>query len=337
MVKKVNIGVIGAGRISYIHCRNLRFNIPEANILMISDIKIQAAKKYADEFNISDITEDYRKIIENPGIDAVVICSSSDTHSFMIEEAAQAGKHIFCEKPIDLNLEKINRALKAVEKSGVKLQVGFNRRFDPNFQKARKIIQSGKIGELNILKITSRDPKPQSFEYLKTCGGIFFDMTIHDFDMARFLSRSEVEEVYVIGGVLVHPFFKECGDLDTAAITLKFKNGAIGVIDNCRRAVYGYDQRAEIFGSKGMINVGNKLIDTVELSDSKNTTKALLPYFFMERYGDSFINEMKEFVQCIIKDTSPSVTGIDGKMPVILAMASKLSYENNRPVKVSEV
>lgn len=174
MVKEVNIGVIGAGRISYIHCRNLRFNIPEANILMISDIKIQAAKKYADEFNIPDITEDYKKIIKKPGIDAVVICSSSDTHSFMIEEAAQAGKHIFCEKSIDLNLEKINRALKAVEKSGVKLQVGFNRRFDPNFQKARKIIQSGKIGELNILKITSRDPKPQSFEYLKTCGGNLF-------------------------------------------------------------------------------------------------------------------------------------------------------------------
>lgn len=155
--------------------------------------------------------------------------------------------------------------------------------------------------------------------------------------MARFLSGSEVEEVYVSGGVLMHPFFKECGDLDTVVITLKFKNGAIGVIDNCRRAVYGYDQRAEIFGSKGMINVGNKLIDTVELSDSKNTTKALLPYFFMEHYGDSFINEMKEFVQCIIKDTNPSVTGIDGKIPIILAIASKLSHENNRPVKVSEV
>ena len=337
MQKKVNIGVIGAGRISYIHCRNLRFNIPEANLMMISDINMQAAKKYAEEFNVSEVTADYKNVIENPAIDAIVICSSSDTHSFILEEAANAGKHVFCEKPIDLDLDKINRALKAVEKSGVKLQVGFNRRFDPNFMKARKIIQSGKIGELNIIKITSRDPNPPSPEYIKISGGIFFDMTIHDYDMVRYLSGSEVEELFVSGGVMVDPIFKEYGDLDTVLINLKFKNGAIGIIDNCRRAVYGYDQRAEILGSKGQVSVCNKLIDSVEIYDAKNISKSLLQKFFMDRYVDAFLNEMKEFISCIVKDVTPSVTGIDGKLPIILAMASRLSYEKNRPVKISEI
>lgn len=337
MANKINVGIIGFGRIGQVHCKNLNFNIPEANVLMISDVQIEAAKKYAKEFNIPEVTEDYKIILKNPDIDAVIICSSTDTHSFMIEEAAESGKHIFCEKPIDLSLEKIDKALDSVEKYGVKLQIGFNRRFDPNFRKAREFIQSGKIGKLCILKITSRDPAPPHIDYLKRCGGIFLDMTIHDFDMARFLSGSEVDEVYASGGVLVNSVCKDAGDLDTVVVILKFKDGSIGVIENSRSTVYGYDQRVEILGSEGMINVGNKLLDTVELTDSKSTMKALLPHFFIERYADSFIDEMKEFIQCIIKDVSPPVAGRDGKAPIVIAMAAKLSHDNHRPVKITEV
>ncbi len=337
MIKKVKVGIIGAGRIGRIHCRHLSLNIAEANVLMISDIKIEEARKCAKEFNVPVATEDYREIIENPDIDAVIVCSSTDTHSLLIEQSAMAGKHIFCEKPIDINLEKIDRALEVVEKSGVKLQVGFNRRYDPSFRKAWEFIQSGKIGKINILKITSRDPEPPSIDYLKRSGGIFLDMTIHDFDMARFLSNSEVDEIYATGSVLVDTVFKEIGDLDTIVITLKFKDGSIGIIDNSRRTVFGYDQRIEIFGSKGMINVVNSLSNTTELTDSKNTIKALPLHFFMDRYIDSYIYEMKDFIECVMHDNKPLVTGIDGKIPVILGKAAKLSYDTNKPVKITGV
>jgi myo-inositol 2-dehydrogenase/D-chiro-inositol 1-dehydrogenase len=337
MIKKVNVGIIGVGRIGRIHCKHLSLNISEANVLMICDIKNEEARKCAKVFNVPAAAKDYREIIENPDIDAVIICSSTDTHSLLIEQSAMAGKHIFCEKPIDINLKKIDRALRAVEKSGVKLQVGFNRRYDPDFRKAWEFIKSGKIGKVSVLKITSRDPEPPSVDYLKKSGGIFLDMTIHDFDMARFLSGSEVDEIYASGSVLVNPVFKEIGDLDTVVIILKFKDGSMGIIDNSRKTVFGYDQRIEIFGSKGMISVTNKLSDTVEFTDSKNAVKALPLHFFMDRYIDSYINEMKDFIGCVVDDREPSVTGIDGKIPVILGKAAKLSYDTNKPVKITEV
>ncbi len=243
----------------------------------------------------------------------------------------------FAKKPIDHDLKKIDEALAAVDKAGVKLQIGFNRRFDPNFRKVRSMIVDGKIGELHILRITSRDPAPPPIEYIKVSGGIFLDMTIHDFDMARYLSGSEVEEVFVAGGVMVDKRIGEAGDIDTAVITLRFASGVIGTIDNSRQAVYGYDQRVEAFGSGGMVAVANNTPDTHVYSNAEGVHSAKPLYFFLERYTESFINEMKEFVEAIQNNTIPPVTGIDGRIPVLIGKAAWKSYHEHRPIKLSEV
>jgi len=260
--QKTNIAVIGAGRIGKIHSEHLASMIPGAELSAIADVDLNAAQETAARFNIPTVVSDYLELLDTPEIEAVVICSPTNTHAQIIQEAAAAGKHIFCEKPIDFDLKKVDLALKAVEKAGVKLMIGFNRRFDPNFRKVREMISQGKIGEPHMLLITSRDPAPPPMEYLKVSGGIFLDMTIHDFDMARFLMASEVNEIYVVGAAMVDPKISEIDDLDTVMITLRFANGAIGTINNSRKAVYGYDQRVEAFGSKGMAAAFNPPSDT---------------------------------------------------------------------------
>jgi len=336
-MSKVTVGLIGAGRIGRLHAEHLALRIPQANLVAVSDIILEAAQKCGAEFGIPTATQDHRVIMENPDIDAVIICSSTETHALMIEEAAGAGKHIFCEKPIDFDLARIDRALAAVEEAGVKLQVGFNRRFDPNFRRVRELVAAGKIGEPHILRITSRDPAPPPIEYVKVSGGIFLDMTIHDFDMARYLIGSEVEEVYVAAGVMVDPAIGEAGDVDTAVITLRFENGVIGTIDNSRRAVYGYDQRVEVFGSGGMVAVSNNTPDSAVVSDAQSIHGPLPLYFFIERYVDSYIAEMEAFIECIQQDQTPPVTGVDGRVPVVMGYAARKSYEENRPVRLDEI
>jgi len=333
----VRIGLIGAGRIGRVHAEHLANRIPEANLVAVSDIFVEAAEKLASDFQIPAAYKDHRRIMEDKTIEAVVICSSTDTHAMMIAEAATAGKHIFCEKPIDHDLSKIDHVLAAVEQAGVKLQVGFNRRFDPNFQRVREIVAAGEIGEPHILRITSRDPGPPPIEYIKVSGGIFLDMTIHDFDMARFLMGEEVEEIYATGGVRVDPHIGEAGDIDTAIITLRFESGAIGSIDNSRKAVYGYDQRVEVFGSGGVVMVSNNTPHTAVVSNASGVFGPLPQFFFIERYTEAYIAEMKEFVKCIQQDTSPPVNGIDGRIPVVMGYAAKMSFDENRPVKLSEV
>jgi len=333
----VRIGLIGAGRIGRVHAEHLANRIPEANLVAVSDIFVEAAEKLASDFQIPAAYKDYRRIMEDKTIEAVVICTSTDTHSMLIAEAAAAGKHIFCEKPIDHDLSKIDHVLAAVEQAGVKLQVGFNRRFDPNFQRVREIVTAGEIGAPNILRITSRDPGPPPIEYIKVSGGIFLDMTIHDFDMARFLIGEEVEEIYAIGGVRVDPQIGNAGDIDTAIITLRFKNGVIGTIDNSRKAVYGYDQRVEVFGSEGVVMISNNTPDTAIVGNASGVHAPLPLFFFIERYTEAYIAEMKEFIECIQKDTTPLVTGIDGRIPVVMGYAAKKSIDENRPVKLSEV
>jgi myo-inositol 2-dehydrogenase/D-chiro-inositol 1-dehydrogenase len=337
MPRKVNVGIIGAGRIGKLHAEHLAYRIPDANVLAIADIRLEAAERCAADLQIPAAYRDYRRILEDEGIEAVVICSSTDTHAQMIEEAAAAGKHIFCEKPIDFDLARIDRALEAVEKAGVKLQVGFNRRFDPNFKRVREMVAAGKIGVPHILRITSRDPAPPPIEYIKVSGGIFLDMTIHDFDMARYLIGSEVTEIYAAGGVMVDPEIGKAGDIDTAVITLRFENGAIGTIDNSRRAVYGYDQRVEVFGSEGMVAVSNNTPDTAVYSNAEGVHSSLPLFFFVERYTDSYIAEMRAFIECIQQDKTPPVTGIDGRIPVVMGYAARKSYEENRPVRLSEI
>lgn len=337
MVEKVRVGIIGAGRIGRLHAEHLVFCIPEAEVLAVSDVVEESAQKCASDYGIPHTEQDHHVLMENPEIDAVIICSSTDTHTSMIEEASESGKHIFCEKPIDFDLKRIDKALEKVKQSKVKFQVGFNRRFDSNFRKVREFIEEGKIGVPHTLHIISRDPQPPPIEYVKISGGIFIDMTIHDFDMARYLIGNEVEEVYAIAGVMIDPEIGAAGDLDTAIITFRFNNGVIGTINNSRQAVYGYDQRVEVFGSKGVVKSDNNTPTRVQLINNEAAQEDLPLHFFMDRYSDAYLKEMKEFINCIINDIAPSVTGVDGRIPVVMGKAARISYDQNRPVKLNEV
>ncbi|MGN1443493.1 MAG: inositol 2-dehydrogenase, partial [Acutalibacteraceae bacterium] len=276
-------------------------------------------------------------MLADPEIDAVLVCSSTDTHADISIEAAKAGKHVFCEKPVDLTPEKVQAVIDTVKEAGVKLQVGFNRRFDHNFAHIKELINEGKIGNLELVKITSRDPEPPSAEYAAVSGGIFLDMTIHDFDMACFIAGSEVEEIYVNAACLVDPAIGEAGDVDTAIINLKFKNGALGVIDNSRRAAYGYDQRVEAFGSLGAAVAANDTPTNVTLmnADAVMTDKPL--YFFLERYMQSFRDEMIQFVDAVQNDKPTPTSGTDGLNAILIALAAKKSVKEGRPVKISEI
>lgn len=332
----LRVGIIGAGRIGQLHAGNLRNN-PRVEIKAISDIRPDLVQEWAASMGIQQVTNDYKNILQDKEIDAVFICSSTDTHAHIIEEVAKSGKHIFCEKPISLDLQKTKQALKIVEQSGVKFQTGFNRRFDPNFMRVRNLIEEGKIGDPHIIKITSRDPNPPSLEYLKSSGGLFVDMAIHDFDMARYLSGSDVEEVYVQAAVLVDPLIGDLGDIDTAVIVLTFKNGAIGVIDNSRQAVYGYDQRVEVFGSEGNVNVQNDFPNSAELSTIEGVYKDKPKYFFLERYQAAYMKETEAFIDSILLDKAVLVDGNDGYQAELIAYAAKKSWLEKRPVKLHEI
>jgi myo-inositol 2-dehydrogenase / D-chiro-inositol 1-dehydrogenase len=336
MAKKIVLGIIGAGRIGKLHAEDVVNNFIDVEVRAIADIYADKIKAWANSIGIENVYADYHEILNDPEINTVLICSSTNTHSIITIEAANAGKDIFCEKPIDYDLGRIHAALEAVEKAGVKFQVGFNRRFDHNFKKVHDLVQNGSIGDPHIIKVTSRDPEPPSAEYARVSGGMFLDMTIHDFDMVRYLSGSEVEEVYTNAAVLVDPAIGEAGDVDTALISLKFKNGAIGIIDNSRRAAYGYDQRVEVFGSKGGVTVSNDTLNSAVLSTEAGVFSEKPKYFFLERYKESFVDELREFFNCIKNNTKPSVSGIDGLKPVIIAMAAKKSYLEGRPVKIEE-
>jgi len=333
----VKVGLIGAGRIGRLHARHLAFHVPEADLLAVADVVPEAAERCAAECQVPHAFQDHRRLLDDPDIEAVVICTSTDTHAQIIEEAATSGKHIFCEKPLDFDLARIDQVLATVEEAGVKLQVGFNRRFDPSFRRVRELVAEGRIGTPHIVRITSRDPEPPPIEYVKVSGGIFLDMTIHDFDMARYLMDSEVTELYAVGGVMVDPEIGAVGDLDTAITTLRYASGALGTIDNSRRAAYGYDQRVEVFGSKGMLRVANERSDAVEWSADDGVHLAQPLFFFIERYTDAYIAEMRAFIKCVQEDTAPPVTGVDGRIPVVMAYAARRSYEERRPVKLSEI
>lgn len=338
MSEKLRIGMIGAGRIGKLHAANLVNRVPDAQVMAVSDVHAPAAKELAHKLGIPAWYEDYHRILEDPNIDAVFICSSTDTHSPISIEAAKAGKHIFCEKPIDHDLDKIQEVLKAVKESGVKYQVGFNRRFDRNFKHVRDVVAGGGIGDVQIVKVTSRDPEAPPISYVKVSGGIFVDMTIHDFDMVRYLSGSEVEEVSTFGACLVDPAIGQAGDVDTCIITLRFKNGALGVIDNSRQAVYGYDQRVEVFGSKGMIAAENETPNNTTYYTCDGVYREKPLYFFLERYNDAFIQEENSFVEACLKGQDTPVGSFDGLQPVRIAIAAKKSWQlGGVPVKVEEL
>jgi myo-inositol 2-dehydrogenase/D-chiro-inositol 1-dehydrogenase len=333
----VKIGLIGAGRIGRLHAEHLSTYIATTEIVMVADAFEDAARQCAQSYGIPHFTSDYREVLSHPDIQAVVICSPTDTHAQLITESAQTGKHIFCEKPIALDLPSIDQALAAVEQAGVKLQIGFNRRFDASYARVRQAVIHGEIGQPHLLHIFSYDPSPPPLEYIRTSGGLFVDMTIHDFDMARFLIGSEVEEVFAQADVMVDPAIGAAGDVDTAVIMLRFTNGVIGTISNSRQAAYGYDQRVELLGSIGAIHTENVYPNTAILSTAESVHRDLPQHFFLDRYSSSFTLEMMAFSDAIRNDTPPPVTGYDGRAPIVIALAAQRSLREHRPVRLSEV
>lgn len=332
----IGVGLIGAGRIGRTHAANLAQRMPQATLLAVADVNLGAAQEVAAMWG-GTASADYRQLLDDPRIDAVLICSATDTHAQIIMDAAAAGKHIFCEKPVDLTLAKIDAALAAVDAAGVKLQIGFNRRFDASFARVRQAIVTGEIGDPHLFHIISRDPAPPPIGYVKVSGGLFLDMAIHDFDMARFLMGCEPTEIYAMGGVMIDPAIGEAGDIDTAMTTVKFSNGAMGVIDNSRRAVYGYDQRVEVFGSAGSIATNNIYPNSAVVSTGRAIRRDLPLNFFMERYTESYVAELAAFVNAIVDDGAVAVSGMDGRVPVVMGLAAKLSLAEGRPVKIEEI
>ena len=334
----VTVGIIGAGRIGKVHTESICNYVRNAKIKTVADpFMNETTEKWLKSMGVEGTTKDYHEILSDPEIDAVLICSSTNTHSPISLEAIAAGKHVFCEKPIDHDLSKIKQVVEALKGSNIKYQVGFNRRHDHNFAAVKQAVVDGKVGDVHIIKITSRDPEPPSAEYAAVSGGMFLEMTIHDFDMVRFLAGCDAEELYVQSAVLVDPAIGEAGDVDTAIITLKMENGAIAVIDNSRRAAYGYDQRAEVFGSKGMVATANDTLSTAVLSNADGVTGEKPLYFFLERYMQSFATEVKGFISAIENDTDTLVGVEDGLKPVLMGIAAKKSVEEHRPVKLSEI
>ena len=338
MAKPIVIGIVGAGRIGKLHATNVMYYMPNAKLKTIADTNLTPEMEtWAKNLGIPHVSKDPEDIFADPEIQVVMICSSTNTHADFIIRAAAAKKHIFCEKPVDLTTKKVVAALDAVKKAGVQLQVGFNRRFDHNFARIHELVKSGNVGEPQLIKITSRDPAPPPPEYVAVSGGIFLDMTIHDFDMARFQAGSEVVEVYAKGAVLVDPAIGKAGDVDTALVTLTFANGALGVIDNSRKAVYGYDQRVEVFGSKGAAIAENDTPSNVKLYSETGVEGDKPLYFFLERYKDAFISEMKAFLDAIETGKTTPVTGNDGLQDLVIGLAAKKSLAEGRPVKISEI
>ncbi len=333
-MKTLKIGVVGAGRIGKLHVSNLMTRVAGVEVVGVTDVILESAKALAEKWNIKKVYADYKELVADPEIDVVFVCSSTDTHSIIALAAVQAGKHVFCEKPIDFDLDRIQQVIDAVKEKKVKFQVGFNRRFDRNFKKVHDTVAAGTLGDPHIVIVTSRDPEPPPVSYVKVSGGIFYDMMIHDFDMVRYLSGSEVTEVYANGAVLVDPGIGEAGDVDTAIVTLKFANGAIGVINNSRKAVYGYDQRVEVFGSKGCMTADNETASTTTLSCADGVIKEKPLYFFLERYNDAFIAEVTGFIDAIREDKPTLVDATDGLKPILIAKAATESLKTGLPVKL---
>lgn len=330
----VGIGVIGCGRIGQVHARTLS-GLRDARLLGVADPFEEFGRKVAAEFE-TEWTPEWERLMENDDIKGIVIGSPTPFHADQIKACAAAGKDIFCEKPISNDLRVIDECIEACDKAGVRLLVGFQRRFDSNFMRVKAEVEAGAIGEVRMFHIVSRDPSPPPAEYLAKSGGIFLDQTSHDFDQARFVTGSEIDEVYVTASAF-EDAAKQAGDVDTAITVLKMTNGTFGTIDNSRRCAYGYDQRIEVFGSGGSITGENKTPDTVVLSGADGITSGLPYSFFMDRYTGGYNGIMSEFVSMIQNGTPPSVTGKDGRAPIVAGMAAALSLKEGRPVKLAEV
>ncbi|CAH0521398.1 unnamed protein product [Peronospora belbahrii] len=333
--KRLRVGLVGGGRIGKVHAQSLQR--AGVTIAMIADPVDNVAETTAAQFGNVRWTKDASEIFRDPEIDAVVICSPTALHAAHIIEAARYKKQIFCEKPIDLCPKVVSKAIVAADDAGVKLMIGFNRRFDANFLRVKRAIDHDEVGKINMVRITSRDPSPPPVSYIKSSGGLFHDMTIHDFDMARFLIGDEVDEVYAMAQS-VNLDIAAAGDIDTAVVLLKFHNGVICYIENSREAAYGYDQRVEVLGSKGSVACDNKYSNQVVVSTNESVRRDLPLHFFLERYMDAYVAEMEAFIHvCTTNGASVPVGGNDGREALLLALAANKSLAENRPVKVNEL
>lgn len=338
MKQEVVVAVIGLGRIGKKHAELLVREVPNCRVKYAVDVFLNdAMRAWAQELGIEQTTADANDALRDPEVDAVYICTSTGTHSAYIMLAAQAGKNIFCEKPLDSDLERLYAALREVEKAGVKFQTGFMRRFDTNHNKVKQTLYSGEVGTPQMIRLSCRDNVQSPFEYLKVSGGIFFDMMIHDFDMVRFLSNSEVREVYATGGCYVDPRLNEIPDVDTAVAVLKLENGMIAVIDNGRQCWYGHDQRSEAYCTKGTVQAMNVNEDTVVVSNAESIHTPKPLDFFLERYAGAHVKENQLFIQSVLEDRPVAVTAFDGVQPIRIAKAAHRSFLENRPVQLSEI
>jgi myo-inositol 2-dehydrogenase / D-chiro-inositol 1-dehydrogenase len=332
----VRVGLIGAGRIGRMHAELLSRRVPGARLAAVNDVRPEAAAELAAELNVSTAAS-VEELLGASDVDAVAICSSTDTHADLVMAAARAGKPIFCEKPVSLDLAEVDRALAAVAEAGVPFQIGFNRRFDPAHRSVREAVRDGAVGEPHLVRISSRDPLPPPLEYVRVSGGIFLDMTIHDFDMARYVTGSEVVEVYARGALRIEPAYADAGDVDTALAVLTHENGCITAIDNSRRASYGFDQRVEVFGSRGMAASENPLAHSGVVRTESGTSMPTLPDFFLERYVPSYLEAWTAFAGALSNGHPPPVGPADARAPLVIGLAAGRSLREGRPVRVDEV
>lgn len=330
----IRFALLGAGRIGKVHAAAVTSN-PKAKLIAVADAMAGAAADPAGRYGAEVRTID--AIEAAADVDAVVICTPTDTHAELIERFARAGKAIFCEKPIDLDVERVKSCLRTVDETGAVLMVGFNRRFDPHFQAVKQAIVDGQIGDVEMVTIVSRDPGAPPAEYVKRSGGIFRDMTIHDFDMARFLLGEEIDTVSAQASVLVDKAIGEAGDYDSASVILSTASGRHATISNSRRATYGYDQRIEVHGSKGAISAENQRPVSIELANANGYTRPPLHDFFMTRYTEAYAREISSFIDFVETKAPASPSGTDGLIALALAEAALRSVKEGRAIKVSEV
>lgn len=335
-MKQVQIALMGMGRIGKIHFQNIQQNFSKARIAAVADPMLNESEFKQENAGIF-FSPNPVDIFELPDIDAVLICTPTSSHAALIEMAIRNGKHVFCEKPMDLSLERTLELSDLAKDSGLKLMLGFNRRYDPDFLLAKQSVDAGRIGEVQIVKITSRDPGLPPIDYISNSGGLFMDMAIHDFDMARYIMQKKVVEVFAKGMVVIDKAVQDAGDIDTALTTLIFEDGTYAVIDNSRKAIYGYDQRIEIFGSKGMIKVENNLHHQNIIYDADGIHKALPLDFFMDRYAKSYLKEMEMFIDSLVHGKSVPSGAEDGLQATLIAFAANRSLQSGQPVKVEEI
>jgi myo-inositol 2-dehydrogenase / D-chiro-inositol 1-dehydrogenase len=334
MSERVRVALIGAGRIGQRHAATLASSIPRAELAIIADVHGPSAETLATKVRCQHWTDDAASVLDDASIDAIVIASSTESHAPLIVAAAEAGKQIFCEKPIALDLEATDRALDAVERAGVRLQMGFQRRFDKAYHKAKELIDAGTLGRIEAIRDTMRDPAPAPRAYLETSGGLYRDMTIHNFDCVRWMMGQEVTELFAMGSAIVSPMFRELGDIDTSVISLRFSDDSLGVIDNSRRSGFGYDVRTEVFGSEGALMIGYSR-DTPMLRLDANGIHSDHIYWFLERFDQAYVDELKIFVDSIVDGTPPPVDGGDARAAMALAYAAEASLRENAPVSPS--